>query len=61
MNAVLVETYIAFKISSSPFIINSLKEKKLVPIAPLDEDTNTQSYLASDQTPKGGKRSKLKL
>ena len=60
MNAVLVETWIDFKVSSAPVTTNDFKKTKLVPLTQPDEDTNTQEYLAADQTPKGEKWRKLK-
>ena len=41
MNAVLVETWRAFQISSSPVTINSFKKTKLVTLTPIDEYNNT--------------------
>ena len=54
MNALLVETWIYFQLSSAPGIINFSNITKLVPLTPHDEDTNPQAYLAASQTTKGG-------
>ena len=55
MNAVLVETWRYFQLSSAPGIINTFKKIKLLPLTPPHEDTNSQSYLTESQTTKGGK------
>ena len=60
MNAVLVETWRYFQLSSYPVIINTFNKKKLLPLTPPDEYTNNQACLAADQTPKGENWRKLK-
>ena len=61
INAVLVETWRAFQISSDPIIINALNYKKILPLNPPDEDTNTQACLVAAQTPKGEKSEEIKV
>ena len=61
INAVLVETWRSFQISSAPIIINSFKKRNIVPLTPHDEDTKTQACLAAAQTPKGKKAEEIKV
>ena len=61
MNAVLVETWRDFKVSSAPVTTNDFKKTKLVPLTQPDEDTNTQACLASPQTPKGEKLEEIEV
>ena len=53
MNDVLVETWRYFQLSGVPVIINAFKKKKLVPLNPPGEDTNTQAYIEAAHPSKG--------
>ena len=50
MNSVLVEMWHSFQQHSACVIIDALKKTKLLPLAPPDHNTNTQSCLAATQT-----------
>ena len=60
-NAVLVETWISFQLSSSLVIANAFKKTKFVPLNPPEKDTNTQACLAEAQTPKGRKGDEIEV
>ena len=60
MNDVLVETWRYFQLSGVPVIINAFKKKKLVPLNPPGEDTNTQAYIEAAHPSKGNKKRKSK-
>ena len=55
MNSVLVEMWHLFQQQSALVIISAFRKTNLLPLAPPDDDTNTQAFLAATQTPSGKK------
>ena len=59
MNSVLVEMWHLFQQKSACIINDAFRKTKLLPLAPPDHDTNTQSCLAATQTPSGKKAEEI--
>ena len=59
MNSVLVDMWNSFQQQSAYVIIDAFRKTKLLPLAPPDHDTNTQTCLAATQTPPGKKSEEI--